>query len=86
MPIKTRFLAIIPFLVPNVTWSSVEIPEVKKIVDKIFDFASRAKLDGGSKSPAGSRHNDGAIINAIATFDPKQVRKCWNPSTFFRSK
>ena len=71
------------FLVPKVTWSRVEIPDVKNIVDKIFDFARRAKPEGGSKSPDWSRHNDGAIINAIATFDPKQVRKCWNPSTFY---
>ena len=71
------------FLVQKVTWSRVEIPDVKNIVDKIFDFARRAKPEGGSKSPDWSRHNDGAIINAIATFDPKQVRKCWNPSTFY---
>ena len=40
--INSRFACIIGSRVPSVTCNSVDTPDVKKIVDKIFDFTSRA--------------------------------------------
>ena len=57
----------------NVPWRRVDTPDVKKTVDRIFDFINRELDKGGSKFSVLSRHNDGAIINKIATLLPKQV-------------
>ena len=40
--INSRSTCIIGSRVPSVTCNSVDTPDVKKIVDKIFDFTSRA--------------------------------------------
>ena len=61
------------FLNGQLPCKSVDIPDVKKMVERIFDFIKRESDIGGWNFSVSSKHNEGAIINEIATLLPKQV-------------